>query len=102
LSGRPWFVSLDEIGPANDGVLTDAEDPEHHEVRHHALWGNLLAGGAGVEWYFGYKHPHADLNCEDWRSRDAMWDQTRHALEFMRRIPFTEIKPSRREIETAG
>jgi Domain of unknown function (DUF5060)/Putative collagen-binding domain of a collagenase len=92
LSGRPWFVSLDEIGPANDGVLTDAEDPEHNEVRHHALWGNLLAGGAGVEWYFGYKHPHADLNCEDWRSRDAMWDQTRHALEFMRRIPFTEMR----------
>lgn len=92
LGGRPWFVSLDEIGPADHGVLTDAEDPEHNDVRHYALWGNLMAGGAGVEWYFGYKHPHADLNLEDFRSRDAMWDQTRHALEFMRMIPFNKMR----------
>jgi hypothetical protein len=63
---------LDEIGPADHGVLTDAEDPEHNDVRHYALWGNLLAGGAGVEWYFGYKHPHADLNLEDFRSRNKL------------------------------
>jgi hypothetical protein len=92
LSGRPWAAFLDEIGPANDGVLTDAEDPDHKDVRHYALWGNLMAGGSGAEWYFGYKHPHADLNLEDFRSRDAMWDQTRIALEFMRQIPFTEMR----------
>lgn len=91
LSGRNWVVNLDEIGPANDGVLTDTEDPEHNDVRHYALWGNLFAGGAGVEWYFGYRHPHADLNLEDFRSRDAMWNQTRYALEFMAQIPFTEM-----------
>ena len=38
------------------------------------LWGNLMAGGAGVEWYFGYTFPHNDLNCENWRNRDHMWD----------------------------
>jgi hypothetical protein len=92
LSGRNWFVSLDEIGDARDGVLTDAEDPRHDDVRHYALWGNVLAGGAGVEWYFGYRHPHHDLNCEDWRSRDRMWDQTRFALEFMRQIPFITMR----------
>ncbi|MCI0525547.1 MAG: DUF5060 domain-containing protein [Acidobacteria bacterium] len=92
LGGRNWFVCLDEIGPAKDGALTDAEDPEHNDVRRYALWGNLLAGGAGVEWYFGYQHPHNDLNCEDWRSRDRLWDQTRYALEFFRRIPFTEMR----------
>ena len=49
-----------------------------------------MAGGAGVEWYFGYKWAHNDLNCEDWRSRDHMWDLTRYALEFFRkRLPFT-------------
>lgn len=92
LRGRDWVVNLDEIGPADHGVLTDAEDPAHDDVRHYALWGHLLAGGAGVEWYFGYKHPHADLNLEDFRSRDLMWDQTRYALEFMARIPFTEMR----------
>jgi hypothetical protein len=83
-AGRPWFVSLDEIGPAEHGVLPDAEDPDHRDVRVHALWGHLMAGGAGVEWYFGYKHPHNDLNAEDWRSRERMWDQTRIALDFFR------------------
>jgi hypothetical protein len=35
-----------------------------------------------------------DINCEDWRSRDRMWDQTRHALEFFRRyLPFWEMAP---------
>jgi Domain of unknown function (DUF5060)/Putative collagen-binding domain of a collagenase len=92
LSGRNWVVNLDEIGPAKDGVLTDAEDPDHNEVRHYSLWGNLLAGGAGVEWYFGYQHPHNDLNLEDFRSRDRLWDQTRYALEFMAQIPFTEMR----------
>ena len=92
-AGRKWFVSLDEIGPANTGVKPDADDPGHDEVRHKHLWGNLMAGGAGCEWYFGYKFPHNDLNCEDWRSRDRMWDQTRYALEFFRRhLPFTKMK----------
>jgi hypothetical protein len=36
-----------------------------------------------------------DLNCEDWRSRDAMWDQTRYALDFFRQhLPFWEMWPA--------
>ena len=51
-----------------------------------------MAGGAGVEWYFGYKFAHNDLNCEDWRSRENMWDQTRYALEFFNKnLPFTQM-----------
>jgi hypothetical protein len=92
-AGRPWFVMLDEIGPAEHGVLPDAEDPDHDAVRHHALWGNLMAGGSGCEWYFGYKHAHNDLGLEDFRSRDRMWDQTRHALSFFREhLPFERMK----------
>lgn len=91
-AGRPWFVCQDEIGPANTGVKPDADDPEHNEVRRHALWGNLMAGGAGVEWLFGYNYAHNDINCEDWRSRDRMWDQTRYALEFFQKhLPFIEM-----------
>jgi lysophospholipase L1-like esterase len=93
-SGRPWVVCLDEIGPANTGVRPDADDPDHDDVRRHALWGNLMAGGAGCEWYFGYKFPHNDLNCEDFRSRERMWDQTRSALDFFRQhLPFAEMTP---------
>jgi CubicO group peptidase (beta-lactamase class C family) len=90
--GRQWVVTLDEIGPANAGVLPDSHDPNHDGVRKQALWGNLMAGGAGVEWYFGYGYPHNDLNLEDWRSRDNMWNQTRLALEFFRQyLPFTQM-----------
>ncbi len=93
-SGRKWVVCLDEIGPAHTGVKPDADDPDHDAVRQHALWGNLMAGGAGAEWYFGYKFAHNDLNCEDWRSREKMWDQTRYALEFFQQyLPFTQMGP---------
>jgi len=93
--GHKWIVCLDEIGPAHTGVKPDADDPGHDEVRRHALWGNLMAGGAGCEWYMGYKFAHNDLNCEDWRSRDRMWDQTRYALEFFQKhLPFPQMQPA--------
>ena len=101
--GRPWFVCLDEIGPANTGVKPDAEDPGHDDVRHQALWGNLMAGGAGCEWLFGYGYPNHDISCEDWRSRDRMWDLTRYALEFFQdHLPFTEMHSDDSLVEGEG
>ncbi len=94
-SGSPWAIFHDEQTPASAGVVPDADDPQHDKPRKHALWGNLMGGGSGVEWYFGYQYDHMDLNCEDWRSRDAMWDQTRHALEFFQEhLPFWEMWPA--------
>ncbi len=90
-AGRQWFVCLDEIGPAHTGVKPDNDDAAHDEVRKKHLWANLMAGGAGVEWYFGYRFAHNDLNCESWRSRDRMWDQTRYAVEFIRDLPFVRM-----------
>jgi hypothetical protein len=93
-AGAPWVVSLDEIGHYTTGVVPDSCDPSHDPVRMNALWPHLLAGGAGVEWYFGGDYPHNDLNCEDWRSRDAMWDQTRYAAELFRGyLPFWNMEP---------
>ena len=91
--GKQWVVNQDEIGPANFGVKPDSVDPDHDDMRANVLWGSLMAGAAGVEWYFGYKLPHTDLNCEDWRSRDILWDQTRHALDF-----FNNYLPSERMV----
>lgn len=64
-----------------------------HDIRKHTLWGNLMAGGAGVEYYFGYKLPENDLLCEDFRSRDQSWDYCRIALDFFReqKIPFADM-----------
>lgn len=92
---RPWFVCLDEIGPAHTGVKPDKDDPDHDDVRTKHLWGNLMGGGAGCEWYFGYKYAHNDLNCEDFRSRENVWRQTRYALEFFHaHLPFWEMTPA--------
>lgn len=94
-AGRKWAIFGDEQSSAEVGVLPDASDATHDIPRKQALWGNLMAGGSGVEWYFGYQYPHMDLNCEDWRSRDGMWDQTRHALDFFQRyLPFWEMEPA--------
>ena len=93
-NGRKWFVCIDEIGPADVGVVPDANDFAHDEVRKDHLWGNLMGGGAGCEWYFGYGYAHNDLNCEDWRSRDNLWTLTRIALDFFRQnLPFQEMTP---------
>ena len=86
-AGKRWIVNLDEIGPAYKGVMPDSHDPEHDTIRQHCLWGTLLAGGGGVEWYMGYRFPHNDLNCEDFRSRTNWWKQSTIATSFMRQFP---------------
>ena len=104
---KPWVVANDEQGPADLGVPPDPGYKGHtgeaktdrgsytlHDIRKQTLWGNLMAGGAGVEYYFGYKLPQNDLGCEDFRSREKSWDYGRIALEFFHKnkIPFWEMK----------
>jgi hypothetical protein len=93
-AGKPWVVACDEPGDASHGLITDAEDPTRDNARKNGFWGNVMAGGAGIEWYFGYKHPHSDLTCQDWRTREKVWDQCRYGLEFFRKyeIPFWDMK----------
>ena len=61
-----------------------------HDIRKMTLWGNLMTGGAGVEYCFGYTLPENDLVAEDFRSRDKSWNYGRIALDFFRthKIPF--------------
>jgi hypothetical protein len=106
-AGRPWVVANDEQGPANLGVPPDAgydghagvakQDDQSYtldDIRKFTLWGNLMAGGAGIEYYFGYQLPQNDLACEDWRSRDRSWDYCRIAVNFFHseQFPFWEMQ----------
>lgn len=94
-TGKKWALAVDEPGKANIALLPDAEDPNHDLARSNALWGTLMAGGYGVEWYFGYQSPHSDLTCQDFRSRDLFWDQNRHARVFFEEhLPFWEMEPA--------
>ena len=102
-AGKPWVVACDEPGDATHALLTDAEEPAHDNARRNALWGNIMAGGAGVEWYFGYKHPHSDLTCQDFRVRQNMWKQCRHALQFFadQKIPFWNMTNANEKLDSA-
>ena len=110
---HPWVVAFDEAGNAGSGTPPDSdwpgsakaiikneksEKPLHipstDDVRAQVLWGNLMAGGTGVEYYFGYKLPENDLLAQDWRSREQTWKSSGIALRFFREnnIPFWEMK----------
>lgn len=93
-AGKQWAVSVDEPGDAQHALVPDSEDPDHDNARINGLWGAFMAGGWGTEWYFGYDHPHSDLTCQDYRSRDLFWDQGKHLLDFFEgnNIPFTETE----------
>jgi len=94
-TGKRWALAVDEPGKAQIALLPDDEDPEHNLARSNALWGTLMAGGYGVEWYFGYASPNSDLTCEDFRSRDLFWDQNRYARRFFENhLPFWEMEPA--------
>lgn len=82
-AGKQWACAIDEPGDASHSLVPDQDDPAHDNARKNALWGAYLAGSWGIEWYFGYKHDHSDLTCQDWRSRDGMWKQCKIALDFL-------------------
>ncbi|MGB5264419.1 MAG: DUF5060 domain-containing protein [Lutimonas sp.] len=90
---KQWAVACDEPGDAEHSLLPDAEDPYHDNARTNGLWGTFMAGGWGTEWYFGYAHPHSDLTCQDYASRDLFWDQGKIAIDFFEQnnIPFWEM-----------
>lgn len=92
--GREWPVFIDEPGIAWQGLEPDDQQPNNQGVmRKFALYPNLMAGGSGVEWYFGYDRPHSDLTCQDWRTRDRFWDIARYSIEVMGQFPLAEMHP---------
>jgi hypothetical protein len=93
-SGKPWVVMMDENGHWSTGAPPDTHDPDQRKMRSEVLWPTLMAGGGGVEWYFGYTFVHNDLNLEDWRSRDRLWQLSARAAEFFTaNVPFESMTP---------
>jgi hypothetical protein len=95
-SGKPWVVCNDEQGDASDGVTVDADHLSYQakkidnvdEIREKVLWATLMAGGMGVEYYYGYLCESNDLNNQDHRSRARKYEQAKIALDFFRMLPF--------------
>ncbi|MEM1027291.1 MAG: DUF5060 domain-containing protein [Planctomycetota bacterium] len=95
-AGRPWVVCNDEQNHWTVGVPPDSDYPgyngtmkdgspvayDEHDIRKQTLWGNLMAGGGGVEYYFGWELIQGDLFANDWRSRENSWRFGRIAIDF--------------------
>ncbi len=78
--GVKWAVCVDEPwwqGPA----LKDGPGNNHQLIVREVLWGNLLAGGAGIEWYFGSTDDYAN---DDWHNRDSLFSLSYYPLDFFR------------------
>lgn len=88
-AGDPWVIDMDEIGwPGADGSNAD-------DLRKQFTWDVYLSGG-NIEWYMGvYPLPlGGDFSCEDFRTRDETFDQTRIAREFLEALPFWKMEPA--------
>lgn len=107
-AGQPWVCPNDEQGPASmgtppdigykgfDGNATNRDESSYtmHDVRKLTLWGNLMAGGAGAEYYFGYRLLENDLVAQDYRSRHQSWAYGRVAIDFFddSGLPFVRMQ----------
>lgn len=124
LEGVPWVITLDETRPGaagralnqmNAAVSRDRDDPEHNDGRKGALWANIMAGGAGMNTYFGFgtdvgdpsrserTRDIPDLMNEDFREYEIWWGQKRAAHTFFieNEIPFQDMAP-RAELVSRG
>jgi len=91
---KAWIVALDEPGSAGRGVAADDAYPagqlpqsrnqndNRQAVRGRVLWNTLTAGGAGVEYYYGYQTGCGDLMCQDHETRLTKWQDAANAGAF--------------------
>jgi hypothetical protein len=102
-AGHKWMITMDEIGMWHTGAQADSVTPDHDSLRGDVLWGTLLSGAAGVEWYFGANNRYNDLNTEDWRTRDRLWELTKHAIDFFQEhLPYWEMQANHNLVDIPG
>ena len=104
-AGKPWVVACDEPGDAQLSLRPDNDAGNSHtDARRDALWATYMAGGAGIEFYFGYGKPNSDLTCEDFRSRDSFWNYCRYALQLFNSgaVPFQDMSNANSLISSNG
>lgn len=102
-SGKLWAIANDEQGSASIGVTVDASHPAYtgkapdnqEEIRHKVLWGALMGGAFGVEYYYGYQTEANDLNAQDHRTRENKYKDAVIAKKFFEStVKFLEVEPA--------
>lgn len=83
--GHPWVVACDEQGPGNKGVNAGFD-----LSRKYVLWGNIMAGGGGAEYYSG----GSDLKLDDYAHFDELLTWSGYAVHdffYAHDIPFWDM-----------
>ncbi len=95
-AGKIWAIACDEPGNALINIQTDDKNPTHDIARQNGLWGAMMGGAWGTEWYFGYQDAHSDFTCESYRVRDSWWNQCKHMLDFFEKVdlPYQDTEPA--------
>jgi Domain of unknown function (DUF5060)/Putative collagen-binding domain of a collagenase len=88
--GRKWIVSVDQQADVNEGVKPDSNS-NMDVIREKVLYGNLMAGGAGVQYFFGLSFSDSDLDAETFKSRSRVWAQSKIALDFFKTLPLINM-----------
>jgi hypothetical protein len=87
-AGHRWLVMATEASGADAPVPNSGVS---RKQRVYWMWANVMAGGAGFEWYLkrgGGGHAF-DHSLEDFREFDELWKQSGHIAKF-----FNEIVPA--------
>jgi len=75
-----------------NGIAPDTIDERRKEVLY-----DVLFSGGNIEWYYGYNPSPVggDLDAEDFRNWESMWQQMRYAREMMESaLPFWRMSPA--------
>ena len=91
-NGRKWVITLDECCGWNTGVLPDQSNLV--ATRKDDMWGMLMAGTSGFNWYLGWGDDRRDLTLQDFRRYSFLWTTSTNATRFFEdHVPFIDLKP---------
>lgn len=95
-AGHKWLIAVDEPLGWEFGARPDDQAVNHDLARTTVLWPIIMAGGSGVDWYFGWQNnaPTSDLSNENMRSRHNLWLQSKAARDLITDIlPLDLMRP---------
>ncbi|MEM6529295.1 MAG: DUF5060 domain-containing protein, partial [Chloroflexota bacterium] len=91
-AGRPWIIYGDE---QPDQINRNLDN--WGTLRDQALWGNLMGGGGGVQWYIAYQSStFGDVNLTNFRLLEPVYQDSATARRFFEEhlTDFEEYQPA--------
>jgi len=99
-AGRPWIIYTDE---QPDPIFEDLSNWQ--DLRNQGLWGSLMGGGGGIQWYIGYQsETFGDVNLDDFRLLGPIYEDATHARNFFENylIDYPNFQPDNSLVSAAA